>query len=47
MWRIRGRGREKGGGGEVEETWYCAFVCRRRACLRELWATWVALDGIW
>jgi hypothetical protein len=28
---IVGKGLE--GGGGVEETWYCAFVCRRRACL--------------
>jgi len=33
--------------GGVEETWYYAFVCRRRVCLTELRATWGALNGIW
>jgi hypothetical protein len=48
-WRIRGRDHGKGGEARegVEETWYCAFMCRRRTCLRELWATWGALKGIW
>jgi hypothetical protein len=50
MLGIQGRDYGRGGGearGGVEETWYYAFVYRRYACLRDLWATWSALKGIW